>query len=302
MKVYQSLEELSQAGLSFGLALGVFDGVHLGHQAVIDAARGLDLVGVLTFEPHPVQVLAPSHAPRRILASRAHKEKVLASIGVDFMVVINFTHEFSKVKAADFARDLCQCGARKLAAGEDWVFGKNRAGDMTKLAEWGKEYEVEVVSVLDVKIDGERISSTRIRHCLREGALEEVASMLGRPYSVSGEVVKGRQLGREIGFPTANVEVAEEQLPPNGVYRIRGVVDGEMLDGVANIGTRPTVDNTSKRSLEVHLFSDGIPQKYGWSIEVGFVEKIREERRFESLEELTEQISKDVAVAKKSLS
>ena len=302
MKVYQSLEELSQAGLSFGLALGVFDGVHLGHQAVIDAARGLGLVGVLTFEPHPVQVLAPSHAPRRILSNRAHKEKVFAAIGVDFMVVVNFTHEFSEVKAADFARDLCQCGARRLAAGEDWVFGKNRVGDLTKLAEWGDKYEVEVVSVLDVKIDGKRISSTRIRQCLREGALDEAAKLLGRPYSVYGKVVEGRQLGRKIGFPTANVAVAEELLPPNGVYRITGFVDGEMIHGVANIGTRPTVDNSSRRSLEVHLFSEEIPQEYGWLLEVGFVGKIREERRFESVEELTEQIAKDVELAKKSLS
>ncbi len=295
VQVFESLESFAEAGLSCGLALGVFDGVHLGHQAVIDAARGVGQVGVLTFDPHPVQVLAPDRAPRRILASLDHQKKILAELGVDFMVVMNFTKEFAARESRDFADELFATGVKRLAAGEDWSFGKGRAGNMTCLAEWGSEAGVEVVAVEAVELGGERISSTRIRKCLQDGDLEEAAEMLGRPYSVFGKVRKGRQLGRTIGFPTANVVVGEEQLPPNGVY----VIEGNGIPGVANIGTRPTVDDSMERSLEVHLFSDEIPMEYDWDLEVGFLKKIREEKKFGGVEELKEQIAKDVEFARK---
>lgn len=294
VKVFHKLDELSETGESFGLALGVFDGVHLGHQAVLDAARGFQKLGVLTFEPHPVQVLAPDRAPRRILANLEHKKRILESLGVDFVVVVNFTREFAARSADEFAAQLFASGVKCLAAGEDWSFGKGRAGNMTRLAEWGGEAGVEVSAVGAVKLDGERISSTRIRQCLRDENLEGAAAMLGRAYSVFGEVVKGRQLGRTIGFPTANVAVSEEQLPPNGVY----VVEGNGVRGVANIGTRPTVDESMRRSLEVHLFSDEVPMEYGWDLEVGFIEKIRNEQKFPSIDELKAQIAKDVEAAK----
>lgn len=280
--------------MSFGLALGVFDGVHLGHQAVLDAARGAGKLGVLTFEPHPVQVLAPDHAPRRILANLEHKKRILGGMGVEFMVVIHFSHEFASIDARDFAKGLLSSGVKKLSAGEDWSFGKGRAGNMEKLAAWATEFGVEVSAIGAVKLDGERISSTRIRQCLRDENFQGAAAMLGRPYSVFGEVVKGRQLGRSIGFPTANVAVSEEQLPPNGVY----VIEGNGVRGVANIGVRPTVDESGRRSLEVHLFSDEIPMEYGWSLEVAFLGKIRDEVKFESVEDLKEQISRDVKAAK----
>lgn len=294
MQVFHSLKELSDAELTFGLALGVFDGMHLGHQAVLDAARGAGSLGVLTFEPHPVQVLAPDHAPRRILANLEHKKRILETLGVEFMVVINFTHEFASMDASDFADELLACGAKKLSAGEDWSFGRERAGNMNKLAGWGRAAGVEVSAIGAVKLDGERISSTRIRQCLRDDNLEGAAAMLGRPYSVFGNVLQGRQLGRSIGFPTANVAVSEEQLPPNGVY----VVEGNGIRGVANIGIRPTVDDSGRRLLEVHLFSEQIPMDYGWSLEVAFLEKIRNEVKFESIEDLKEQISRDVKAAK----
>lgn len=278
----------------FGLALGVFDGVHLGHQAVIDAARGAGLVGVLTFDPHPVQVLAPDRAPRRILSNLEHKKRILESIGVDFLVVIEFTEEFAAREAWEFGRELLGCGVSHLSAGEDWSFGKARRGTMDLLSEMGRESGVEVTSVAAVGRGGERISSTRIRECLKNDDLEGAADLLGRPYSVFGEVVSGKQLGRTIGVPTANVSVSGEQLPPNGVYRI----EGNGMAGVANIGTRPTVDESARRSLEVHLLSDNVPNSYGWWLEVSFLEKIREERKFDSLESLKEQILKDIAHAR----
>lgn len=293
MQIFEDLEAFSKAQLTCGLALGVFDGVHLGHQAVLDAARGFEELGVLTFEPHPVQILAPDRAPRRILANLEHKKRILESLGVDFMVVVHFTREFASRDARDFATSLFQSGAKRLSAGEDWSFGKGRGGNMTRLTGWGNEAGVEVVSVGAVKLDGERISSTRIRQCLRDENLTGATAMLGRPYSVFGKVVQGRQLGRTIGVPTANVAVSEEQLPPNGVY----LVEGNGLRGVANIGTRPTVDDSMRRSLEVHLFSDEIPMKYGWDLEVGFLEKIRDEKKFDSIDELKKQIEDDIVQA-----
>ena len=297
MRIYRHCGGLTEEVGDFGLALGVFDGVHLGHQAVLDAARGFSRLGILTFDPHPVQILAPERAPRRILAGLEHKKLIFERLGVDFMVVMEFTPEFASREARDFANELFSCEASRLAAGGDWSFGKGRQGTMTKLAEWAQGTGVEVVEVGAVTLAGERISSTRIRELLKGNNLEGAAALLGRPYSVFGEVVKGRQLGRTIGFPTANVAVEDEQLPPNGVY----LIEGNGMPGVANIGTRPTVNDSGQRSLEVHLFSDEIPMEYGWKLEVGFLRKLREEQKFESVEQLTGQIARDVEEAHRLL-
>jgi riboflavin kinase/FMN adenylyltransferase len=290
VQVLHGLKELSEFDGPFGLALGVFDGVHLGHQAVIEAARGVGALGVLTFDPHPVQVLAPDHAPLHILSSLDQKERILSELGVDFLVIIEFSAEFAAREAREFADDLFATGVKKLSAGDDWSFGRGREGNMQNLREWGGETGVEVLEVSAISQDGPRISSTRIRKCLQQGDLEAVAAMLGRHYSVLGEVVRGRQLGRTIGFPTANIDVANEVLPPNGVY----VVEGNGILGVANIGTRPTVDDSRDLSLEVHLFTDDLPMDYGWELEVVFLRKIRDEKEFQSLEELRKQIECDV--------
>ena len=295
MQVLHGLKELSEFDRSFGLALGVFDGIHLGHQAVIEAARGAGALGVLTFDPHPVEVLAPNHAPRRVLSSLDQKERILSGLGVDFLVIIKFSPEFAAREARKFADDLFATGVKKLSAGDDWSFGRGREGNMQRLREWGNESGVDVLEISAILQDGLRISSTRIRKCLQEEDLDSVATMLGRHYSVLGKVIRGRQLGRTIGFPTANVVVADEVLPPNGVY----VVEGNGIPGVANIGTRPTVDDGRGRSLEVHLFSDDLPMDYGWELEVGFLRKIRDEKKFQSLEELRKLIEFDVQNAQK---
>lgn len=295
MQVLHGLKELSEFDRSFGLALGVFDGIHLGHQAVIEAARGAGALGVLTFDPHPVEVLAPNHAPRRVLSSLDQKERILSGLGVDFLVIIKFSPEFAAREARKFADDLFATGVKKLSAGDDWSFGRGREGNMQRLRKWGNESGVDVLEISAILQDGLRISSTRIRKCLQEEDLDSVATMLGRHYSVLGKVIRGRQLGRTIGFPTANVVVADEVLPPNGVY----VVEGNGIPGVANIGTRPTVDDGRGRSLEVHLFSDDLPMDYGWELEVGFLRKIRDEKKFQSLEELRKQIEFDVQNAQR---
>ncbi|MGC6427001.1 MAG: bifunctional riboflavin kinase/FAD synthetase [Akkermansiaceae bacterium] len=300
MITYQGLQKMTagESGKAFGLALGVFDGYHLGHQAVIDAARGEGRTGVLTFDPHPVEVLAPRKAPRKIMGSLAHQEMVLADFGVDFLVVVEFTREFANVSGREFAEDLVATGVRRLAAGHDWSFGKGRSGNVDLLKDWVPE--VQVTKVEAVLADGERISSSAIRSALTEGDLERVAALLGRDYSVLGEVKQGKQLGRQLGFPTANVEVADELLPSNGVYAISGRWQEEWIAGVANVGTRPTVDDSMKRSLEVHLFSDEVPDRYGWFLEVAFHRKIREEKKFASIEELKAQMAQDLLEAKGS--
>ncbi|MDA8975806.1 riboflavin biosynthesis protein RibF [Akkermansiaceae bacterium] len=296
MQTYRGLSEMALRESDFGLALGVFDGLHLGHQAVIDVARGSARTGLLTFDPHPVQVLALDRAPRRILTSLAHQELILESLGVDFLCVVEFTREFAAIPAEDFAKDLVESGAQRFAAGHDWTFGKGRGGDVEKLAQWVSPIPVTVVE--PVLHEGKRISSTLIRQALAADDLATAAAFLGRPYSVFGEVKQGRQLGRQLGFPTANVDVAQEQLPPNGVYLIKARWQGEWVKGVANVGVRPTVDDSSRRSLEAHLFSDDVPDSYGWEVEVGFIEKIREEKKFSGIDELKAQIDRDIQSAK----
>lgn len=299
MKIYRSLQEVTdtEAHLGpFGLALGVFDGFHLGHQAVISAARGIGKVGVLTFDPHPAEVFSPGHSPRRILGSIDHQIKVLEELAVDFLVVIEFTTEFAAVPAEDFAKLLISSGVQRLAAGYDWNFGKGRIGNIDRLKEWAGDITVEKVEA--ILLDGEPISSTRIRDALASGDLERAAQFLGRPYSVYGEVRQGRQLGRQLGFPTANVATEEAFLPANGVFAIQGKFNDQWIPGVANVGTRPTVDDSMKRSLEVHLFSDAVPDRYGWKLEVGFLRKIRDEKKFNGVEELKAQIIKDIETAR----
>ena len=295
MTRYRSLEELARGEINqgdFGIALGVFDGVHLGHQAVIQAVKSFGRTGVLTFEPHPIQILAPERAPRKILASLEHKEKILKDHGVDFMIVIPFTKEFAMRDAMSFAEELANSGVSQLSAGDDWVFGKERRGNMKRLAEWCPG--VQVWPVPAVMLHGERVSSTRIRQCLRDGNLKSASEMLGRAYAVYGEVKEGEKLGRTIGFPTANVALEEEQLPGNGVYVVNGRWKGEWIRGVANVGVKPTVSDQNRRSLEVHFLEQNVPDHYGWKVEVAFLKKIREEAQFSSLEELKEQIAKDV--------
>lgn len=282
------------------LALGVFDGVHVGHQAVI--ARAVEAAradggspGVLTFDPYPLRVLAPEKAPRRLLASLDHKARILEPLGVEFLLAIPFDKARAAVAAEDFVRELVDSGARTIAAGEDWRFGHKRAGDRDLLRRLSTELGFRFEAVPPVMIDGDRVSSTRIRQAVRDGNLDAAAAMLGRRYTVAGRVVEGRKLGRQLGFPTANVERGEEQYPPEGVWAVRARVGADWCPGVANLGRRPTVDGDD-RSLEVH-FLEGSPELYGKVIEVEFMQAIRDERKFDSLDALKEQIGRDVARA-----
>lgn len=251
--------------------------------------------GVLTFDPYPIRVLAPEKAPRRLLASLDHKAEILGRMGVDFLLALHFDIERAGQSAEDFVREIAAANVKTISVGEDWRFGKARGGDVALLARLGRELGFHLDAMPPVMMDGERISSTRIRQAIRDGSLDAAARMLGRPYTVEGRVVEGRRLGRQLGFPTANVEYGEEQFPSDGVWAVRARAAELRLDGVANLGVRPTVDG-SARSLEVHLFEFS-GDLYGQILEVEFVSHLRGEQKFGSLDELKAQIAKDAEQA-----
>lgn len=300
--IRKRLEDLPALGKPLHLALGVFDGVHVGHQAVIaravDAAkRDGGLAGVLTFDPHPIRVIAPQKAPTSLLETLEHKARAVGDYGIDLFIPLHFDLEVAKMEASEFIAQLMISPVRTLAVGEDWRFGHNRSGDVNFLETESAKRGFALEAVPPVMHDGERISSTRIRQAIRDGNLDAAAEMLGRPYVVCGIVVEGKKLGRTIGFPTANLATGDAQLPPDGVWAIRArLPDGQDLIGVANLGLRPTVDG-STRSLEVHLF-DFSENCYGMELEVRFEKHLREEIKFPSLDALRLQIQQDASIAR----
>jgi riboflavin kinase/FMN adenylyltransferase len=299
-----TIAELEEVQRPLHLAMGVFDGVHLGHQAVIgtavEGARGSGgVAGVLTLEPHPIQILAPGQAPRRILVSLEHKERLLASLGVTVLLVLRFDETMARQSAEEFGEHLFSVAAlRQMVAGEDWKFGRERRGTIDLLRRLGEPHGVEVTAVPAVMLKGERVSSTRLRRALRDGNLQAASEMLGRSYTVMGTVVRGEQLGRKLGAPTANIMLDDEQLPPDGVYVVTATIgEGkETHRGVANLGMRPTV-NGERRLLEVHLL-DFEGDLYEAGVEVCFGLRLRSEKKFKDQEELREQIRRDLKEAR----
>ena len=308
MRTLTRIEELSAIPGPIFLAIGVFDGVHLGHRAVIqralaDAQKAGGTAVVATFDPHPVRVLRPEKAPR-ILTSTEHKLRLIRALGVEHLLILPFTREFAETEPKEFLRDLAGAGKplREICVGHEWCFGRNRAGNLALMAELGRELDFEEVGVPAVQVDGEVVSSTLIRGAIEAGDLARAARFLGREYAILGTVVRGDAIGRKLGFPTANLSAHNEQFPPNGVYTVEVQRNGTQMRGVANIGVRPTVANASgERLLEVHLFdfSDDI---YGEDLEVTFHRLLRPERKFPSLDALKVQIAADVAAAKEDLS
>jgi riboflavin kinase/FMN adenylyltransferase len=296
------LEDLADLGAPLHLALGVFDGVHVGHQEVIAravqaAAREGGLAGLLTFDPHPIRVISPSKAPSALLETLDHKARVVRDLGVELFIPLRFDLEFAKVEAAEFITRLSNAPVKTLAVGEDWRFGHNRSGDVRFLAAEGAIRGFRLEAVPPIMHDGERISSSRIRQAIRDGNLSDAEIMLGRPYTVSGQVIEGRKLGRTLGFPTANLATGSLQLPPDGVWAVQSVTrDATAQIGVANLGLRPTVDG-NHRLLEVHLL-DFAGDLYGQHLEIRFVKHLRQELKFPSLEALQTQIERDAREAR----
>ncbi len=284
------------------MALGNFDGLHLGHQAVIREAVAIAKrlcvpSAVLTFEPHPRRVFQPQTPPLCILPFR-EKALQLRSLGVDMLRVIRFTPAFAHTTATQFVTDILhqQLRTQHVVTGEDFTFGYRREGQVMQLRQLAEPLGFGVTTCAPVFADGARCSSTRIRALLTEGKVEDAARLLGRPYSITGRVRAGDGRGREIGFPTANVAHGQIFLPATGVYAVRVVYGQHLLNGVANLGQRPTFAG-SQVQLEVHCFGwQGT--LYGKRIEVMLLKHLREERKFESVEALQAQIAQDCSEAR----
>lgn len=305
MLIRHHLEELPALDAPLHLALGVFDGVHIGHQAVISravdaAARDGGLAGVLTFDPHPIRVIAPQKAPTSLLETLEHKARAVGEHGVDLFIPLRFDLEVAKMEASDFIDRLMVAPVRTIAVGEDWRFGHNRSGDVNFLQAESARRGFHLEAVAPVMHAGDRVSSTRIRQAIRDGNLRAAEEMLGRPHVVCGIVIEGRKLGRTIGFPTANLATGDSQLPPDGVWAVTArMPNGPPHPGVANLGLRPTVDGQS-RTFEVHLL-DFSGDLYGQELEITFHRHLRDEIRFPSIDQLKTQIQRDAAKAREIL-
>lgn len=303
MNTVTAIAELATLPGPVAIAAGVFDGVHLGHRAVITAALDFAKANngsavVLTFDPHPTSVLRPDNASP-LLTSTRHKLRILKALGVQHTLVIPFTKDFAATPPATFIEQLAAaCELRHFCVGQDWAFGKARAGNLALLTTLGASLGFTACGVPSVTIDDQPVSSTAIRAAIQSGDISTAQRLLGREFSLFGRVIAGNKLGRTIGFPTANIRPENEQLPPNGVYAITATFDGKSIGGVANIGLRPTVQDADKeRLLEVYLF-DFTGDLYGSDMEIHFRRFIRAEQKFPSLDALKAQIASDAAAAR----
>jgi len=303
MELIRGLHNLKSEHRGCVATIGNFDGVHLGHQAVLgqlaEAAGRLNLpTVVITFEPQPQEYFgAAADAPR--LTRLREKVIALRRYSVDRVVCLPFNRTFAELSAEEFIKRLLVdgLGVKYLVVGDDFRFGYKRVGDYAMLKQAGERFGFQVVSMHSFQVDGERVSSTRLRQALAKGEMRTAQKLLGRTYRMSGRVSRGDQLGRQLGFPTANIHLHRKATPLRGVFAVEMFgITGEPVAGVANIGMRPTVDGT-RSLLEVHLF-DFDDDIYGEHVEVVFLHKLRDEVRFASLDALKQQIALDVESAR----
>ncbi len=282
------------------VTIGTFDGVHLGHQKILaeTAAKAKEYGGrnfLITFDPHPRTVVSENYK-MKLLTTTKEKIELLEKFGIQNTFVVKFTKEFAELSSEDFVREIIckKIGAKHLVIGYDHKFGKDRAGDFHTLSELGEKYDFDVSMVPPVELDGEIISSTLIRRNLLAGKIRKANKMLGREYSLVGKVVKGSMRGRTLGFPTANLEIEDEEklIPSNGVYVAKVRFAGKIKFGLLNIGFRPTFEDDDQLFIEVHIF-DFQEDIYNFELKIEFLEYLRPEIKFGSKEELIAQIEKD---------
>jgi len=300
MNILHAARELQPAGRKVCLAIGFFDGVHLGHQQIIrqtltDARQHEALALVATFDHHPNTVVAPHRVPP-LIYSLPQKLRAIASLGADRLLLLRFDKPLSEQTGDAFirclARDLGQ--VQSLCVGANFLFGHKRTGNVELLKRLGTELKFAVHGLAAVSLDGKAISSTRIRQAVRAGDLDVASQMLGRAYSLAGPVVRGDGLGQQLGFPTANLDTAGLVLPPNGVYAVQAEAAGRRYRCVLNIGHRPTLRSPAPQlRVEAHLI-DFAGDLYGQELEVTFVEHLRPEKQFPSLADLRAQIARDI--------
>jgi riboflavin kinase / FMN adenylyltransferase len=304
MEIIRSIEELERLHGPLFLAIGVFDGMHRGHQAVISTSTSHARSGngtplVVTFDPHPVKVLRPNDAPHLLTATQ-HKIALIRDLGVDHLLVINFDKKFAATPPEKFVEHLVAHSKplREICVGHEWSFGKDRRGNLDLLNDLGARLHFDVVGIPPVKVNDAVVSSTAIRQAVEKGDFATAAVMLGREYTILGTVKAGEKLGKKLGYPTANLSAHSEQFPPNGVYLAEAWIQGVFYHGVVNLGYRPTVSGgRSERVLEIYLL-DFNRDIYGENVEVRFVRYLRPERKFDNLEALVRQIDADVQQAR----
>lgn len=300
MRIFNDLNTVAEISNPV-VTIGTFDGVHLGHQKILqtllDEAHGIDGESVLlTFYPHPRMILYPESHGMKLLQTQAEKMEKLSEYGLQNLIIYPFSFDFSRLTALEFVRDILvnKLHVRKIIIGYDHQFGKNREGNIQYLKDVADTYEFEVIEIPAQDIDEVNISSTKIREALLNGDVQRAAVFLGQPYVLSGKVVRGRALGRTIGFPTANIEVNSDLklVPGIGVYAVEVHVERNVYRGMLNIGKRPTIVSTDDVHLEVHIldFQEDIYDKV---ITIRFMERVRDEQKFESVEALKEQLQKD---------
>lgn len=301
MNLIHLANELGQGSRRVCLAIGVFDGVHLGHQQIIrqtiaDARLHEAIAVVITFDRHPNSVVAPDRVPP-LIYSPSQKYNAIAGLGADTMLEILFDREFSEKTGETFITELRRDFGKiqSICVGADFVFGRKRSGNVALLRKLGEVLNFNVHGLAAVSLDGQVVSSTRIREAVRGGNFDAASQMLGRPYAICGQVIRGDMVGRQLGFPTANLDVGHLNLPPNGVYAGATRIEGQFYRVALNIGLRPTLGSPQPQfRVEAHLL-DFVGDLYGAELEIEPGAKLRDERKFASREELRRQIELDVA-------
>jgi riboflavin kinase/FMN adenylyltransferase len=299
MKVHWGIEELKPLRKAV-VTTGFFDGVHKGHRKILgsvaeEAQRTGGESMVLTFWPHPRVILHPEEKEMKIITTLNEKSDLIATCGIDHLMIIPFTKEFSLLSSEEFIRKIIvdKIGTKKLIIGYDHRFGKNREGSFEYLKQHCSEFGFEVLEIPREDVDNMGVSSTLIRNALLEGNVSAVSNFLGRYYSIAGTVIQGKELGKKLGFPTANIQPEEPSkiIPMDGIYAVKTEIKGKLYKGMLSIGYNPTVSGKEK-TIEVHIF-DFNEDIYGENIKIFFVEYLRPEEKFNSLEELIEQLKKD---------
>lgn len=310
MKILRSINELTGINRPIHWAMGVFDGLHTGHHAVIgsavnEARKCGDLAGVLTFDTHPLTTIRPEAAPRRIFSGEREKMAFLEQLGIDIVLSLPFNAALASMSAREFLDSLQSAdNLAGISVGCDWKFGHDRSGDVDFLRVRAEQDGFSICPIPPVERDGCRVSSTEIRHKITSGDLNAASRLLGRPYTLSGPVIHGRELARTLGVPTANIRPGNEVLPPFGVYAVRTILPDKQnpVPSIANLGQRPTVEQpgTGEILLEVHLF-DWQGDLYGQELTVECIAFLRPEKRFPSVNALRAQIGADCQKARKIL-
>lgn len=307
MKVYQGLEEYTPIKNAI-VTTGTFDGVHLGHLTIIKtlnkiAKKNNGASVLMTFHPHPRMVLQKD-SDIKLLSTIEERIQLLEEAGLDHLIIIPFDKAFSRLTSVEFVRDILvnQIKTKRLVIGYDHHFGRNREGSFEHLMEFGPMYGFDVEEIPAIDVSDVNVSSTKVRDALNNGDIPKAKEFLGRNFSLEGIVIAGEQIGRSIGFPTANISIAEEYklIPQIGVYAVKVTYNGELYNGMLNIGVRPTIDNNNPMTVEVNLF-DFKGSLYGEKLKVDFIERVRNEKQFKDVNHLKSQLERDLVNCKRIL-